>query len=183
MCWADSFCSMKISIGLALSLISLALGVTTAGATDSVRVQSSRNLRVVIIDASKPSEARSRVHESFGLSLAASLQRPGASLPVLISVQADSAKVAADLMAGVYDAALIFENSLPGSVRSADFAAARGVSNVGVPVRVFHLVVRNDDASMVSTLTSAFAETVKAPRFQEALSRSVEIRVVASNTL
>ncbi|MEO6569604.1 MAG: hypothetical protein ABIO94_12635, partial [Opitutaceae bacterium] len=127
---------MKTSIGLVLSLLSLSLGVSAAGATDSVRVQSSRNLRVVIIDASKPSDARSRVHETFGLSLAANLQRPGASLPVLISVQTDSAKVAADLSAGVYDAALIFENSLPSAVRSSDFAAARGVSNVGVPVRV-----------------------------------------------
>ncbi|MEO7412620.1 MAG: hypothetical protein ABIZ81_04625 [Opitutaceae bacterium] len=175
---------MKTPLRFVLSLISLSLGVTAAaGPAESVRVQSSRNLRVVIVDASKPGEARSAVHETFAMSLATSLQRPGASLPVKITEESDAAKAAADLNSGAYDAALIFENNLPSTVRSADFAVARGVSDVGVPVRVFHLVLKNNDATMVSTLTSAFGETVKSPRFQEALSRSVAVRVVASNSL
>ena len=175
---------MKNHFSFALSLVSLFVGVAAAGAADSVRVQSSRNLRVVVIDASKPGATRASVHESFAASLAASLQRQGgATLPVKLTEEADLSKAAADLTAGAYDAALVFENGLPSAFSSPDFAVSRGVANVGVPVRVFHLVVRKNDASLVAMLTAAFGETVKAPRFQEALSRSVAIRVVASNTL
>jgi hypothetical protein len=175
---------MKTHFGFALSLVSLFVGVASANASESVRVQSSRNLRVVVIDASKPGATRSSVHENFAASLAASLQRQGGTpLPVKLTEETDTEKATADLSAGVYDAALIFENSLPAAIHAPDFAVRRGFSEVGVPVRVFHLVVRNDDAAMVAMLTSAFGETVKAPRFQEALSRSAAIRVVASNNL
>lgn len=175
---------MKTHFGFALSLVSLLLGVATANASDSVRVQSSRNLRVVVIDATKPGATRTSVHETFATSLSASLLRQGgAQLPVKLTEESDIEKAAADLSAGAYDAALVFESTLPAAIRAPEFAVRRGVSEVGVPVRIFHLVVRNDDAAMVAMLTSAFGETVKAARFQEALSRSAAVRVVASNNL
>jgi Mrp family chromosome partitioning ATPase len=175
---------MKTHIGLLLSILSLSAGVIGAGATESVRVQSSRNLRVVVIDSSKPGAARSSVHETFAASLAASLKRQGgAPLPVKLSEETDANQAAEDLRAGIYDAALFFEGSLPSVMRTSEFAVSRGNSEAGVPVRIFHLALRNDDAAMVSIVTSAFNETVKAPRFQEALSRSAAIHVVASNSL
>lgn len=164
-----------------LMVLSLFIGVAAASASDSVSVKSSRSLRVVVIDASKQDAARASVHEAFASSLAASIQRQGAPLAVKLTDQTDATKVAADLTSGAYDAALVFENAVPAPLSASGFSATRGVSQVGVPVRVFHLIVRNDDAGLMAMLNSAFSDTVKAVRFQEALSRSTAIRVVASN--
>ena len=175
---------MKTNIGLALLVLSFSAGHAAPSATESVLVQSSRSLRVVVVDASKPGVARTSVHENFAASLAASLNGTGeAPLPVKLTEESDAGKAAADLSGGVYDAAIIFENTLPGSLRGPEFSVTRGVSEVGVPVRVFHLVLRNEDPAMVATLKNAFAATVKAPRFQEALSRTAAIRVVGSTEL
>jgi hypothetical protein len=172
---------MKTFIAIALSLLSFSTALASPTPAESVRVQSSRNFRVVIIDASKDSPVRASIHETFAVSLAASLQRQGgAPLPVKLSEESDAGKAAEDLKAGVYDAALFFESSMPADVRTPEFAVTRGYSQAGVPARVFHLVLRNDDQSMVSFVREAFGETIKAPRFQEALSRSVAIRVVAT---
>lgn len=111
----------------------------------------------------------------------ASMQRQGTSVAVKLSNQSDTSKVVMGLTSGMYDAALVFENTLPPSLSGPGFTSARGVSQVGLPVRVFHLVVRNGDASLMAALNSAFSETIRAAHFQEALSRSASIRVVASN--
>jgi hypothetical protein len=172
---------MNTKIRFGLLILSLFVGVATASASDSVRVKSSRHLRVVVIDTSKPDATKTMVHEAFGSSLAASIQKQGAPLGVKLTEASDPGAVASDLKAGSYDAALVFENAVPAALSAPGFNATRGVSQVGVPVRVFHLVVRNDDAGLVAMLNSAFSDTVKAARFQEALSRSAAIRVVASN--
>ncbi len=175
---------MKTNLRLGLSLVSLFVGVASASASsESVRVESSSHLRVLGIDASKRDAARASVHETFAASLAASLQRQlgGAPIGVRLIEQTDTSRAAADLSAGSYDAALVFDATLSPELRNPSFSVTRGVSQVGVPVRIFHLVVNKDDPSLVTMLTAAFGETVKAPRFQEALSRSVAVKVVASN--
>jgi hypothetical protein len=173
---------MNTKFRFGLMILSLFVGVASASASDSVRVKSSRNLRVVVLDASKPDATRTMVHEAFSASLAASIQKQGAPLAVKLTEGTDAGTVAAELKAGNYDAALVFETTVPAALNAPGFAATRGVSQIGVPVRVFHLVVRNDDAGLVKMLNAAFGETIKATRFQEALSRSAAIRVVASNT-
>ena len=161
---------------------SLFLGVVIANASESVRVQSSPSLRVLVVDATKAGATRSLVHETFSASLSTSLQRQcGGPVGVRLIEQASSDRVAAELKAGNYDAALIFEETLPADLRTADFSSTQAVSQMGVPVRVFHLVVRNDDPSLSAMLTTAFADTLKATGFQEALGRSTAMRVVASN--
>jgi hypothetical protein len=175
---------MKTNIVLVLAALSFSAGHAAPAPVESVRVQASRNLRVMVVDASKPSEARTAVHEAFASTLAASLfTQSGISLPVKLSEETDANKVAADLAEGVYDAAIIFENNLPSSLRTPEFSTTRGVSEMGVPVRVFHFVLRSEDPSMVMTVNSAFAQTVKNTRFQQSLARTAEIRVVASTEL
>jgi hypothetical protein len=179
LCFAPA---MNAKFRFGLVFLSLFVGVASASAADSVRVKSSgRFLRVVVIDATKPDASRVSVHETFASSLAASMQRQGVPFGVKLSEDTDAAKVAADLTAGAYDAALVFENIVPAALSTPNFVASRGISQVGVPVRIFHLVVRNNDAGLVAMLNTAFSDTVKAPHFQEALSRSTAIRVVASN--
>ncbi len=163
-------------------IASLFLSVAIANASDSVRVHSSPHLRVLVVDGTKAGATRSKVHESFATSLSASLQRQcGGPVGVRVVDQSSDERAAADLSAGVYDAVLVFEENLPADLRTADFSSTQAVSQVGVPVRVFHLVVRNDDPSLSTMLTSAFADTVKAASFQDALGRSTAMRVVASN--
>lgn len=173
---------MNTKLRSGLMLASLFLGVVIANASDSVRVQSSTHLRVLVVDSTKAGTTRSLVHETFATSLSASLQRQcGGPVGVRIVDQASSDRVAADLSAGVYDAALVFEETLPAALRSSEFSSTEAVSQMGVPVRVFHLVVRKDDPSLATMLTSAFKDTLKVASFQEALGRSTAMRVVASN--
>jgi hypothetical protein len=163
-----------------LAIFSLFFGVAAANASELVRVKSSRSLRVAVVDGSKQNATRKSVHEAFASSLAASIQRHGAPLAVKLSDQSSPSNVAEKLASGAYDAVLIFENSLPASLTGARFSSTRGVAQVGIPVRVFHLVVRNGDAGLMTAVNLAFDETVKAAHFQEALSRSAAIRVVAN---
>lgn len=173
---------MKTKLSLGVSLLSFFIGVSAVNASDSVRVQSSRSLRVVVIDHSKADATRAAVHDAFAASLSASLGRQGSALGVKTTTEANAEKAAAELSAGNYDAALVFENVLPAPFRTSEFASSRGLSEVGVPVRIFHLVLLKGDEAMVASLTSAFGDTLKATLFQDALSRSVAIRVVASSS-
>src|SRR5262245_40752644 len=126
---------MKTKLRLALSIVSLLVGVGVARAGDSVRVQASTHLRVTVVDTSKRDAARASVHEAFAASLSASLQRQlGGPVGVKMIDQADISKAAADLDAGACDAALVFEATLPVEMRTPSFSVMRGVSEVGVPV-------------------------------------------------
>jgi hypothetical protein len=173
---------MNTNLRSGLMIASLFLGVAMANASDSVHVSSSTHLRVLVVDATKPGATRSLVHETFATGISASLQRQcGGPVGVRIVDQTSSDRAAADLSAGAYDAALIFEDTLPADLRTSDFSSTQAVSQVGVPARVFHLVVRNDDPALSTMLTAAFNETLKASSFQDALGRSTALHVVANN--
>ncbi|HEX2852415.1 MAG TPA: hypothetical protein VHO24_04185 [Opitutaceae bacterium] len=172
---------MHTKFRFGLVLLSLFVGVAAASASDSIKVKSSRSLRVAVVDASKRDGMRDSVHYAFASSLGASIQRQGIPLAVKLSDQSSPANVAEKLASGAYDAVLIFDKTLPASLTGSRFSSTRGVAQVGVPVRVFHLVVRNGDVGLMTAVNLAFDETVKAANFQEALSRSAAIRVVANS--
>src|SRR5947209_6711640 len=129
---------MNTNLRSGFALASLFLGVAFANAAESVAVHSSTHLRVLVVDATKPGATRSAVHESFVTSLSASLQRQcGGPVGVRIVDLATSERAAADLSAGVYDAALVFEENLPADLKTSDFTSTQAVSQMGVPARVF----------------------------------------------
>src|SRR5688500_13270053 len=97
---------MKTKFRFGFAILSLFVGVASASASELVTVNSSRNLRVVVLDGSKADATRASVHEAFAASLAASIQRQGTPLAVKLSDGTDASTVAGELKARTYDAAL-----------------------------------------------------------------------------
>ncbi len=169
-------------LGLALAVLSVA--VISAPAAESVRVKSTRDLRVLLVDDSKPGASRTALHDAFAASLAASMEiRCRGQVGVRMVEQKNLDKAAAGLREGAFDLALIFGTALPTNLQTDEFSVIPSVSKTGASTRAFNLVVGNADPVLANMLILAFNETLSAPRFQEALYRLSTGRAVANNNL
>jgi hypothetical protein len=122
------------------------------------------------------------MQEAFATSMSACLAgKDLVAMPVKIDTLSASSSADA-LLDGQYDAVLVLGERIPSEFRSGKFTSVRAVSQVGTPVRVFHLVLRSNDPSMNLTLITAFEKATSSASFQDTIGRASAIRVVANNS-
>jgi hypothetical protein len=132
---------------------SLAWGV---GKTTEVRVASSRELRVAIVDNTKASATRDALHQAFTASLGASLSRQCGS-PVGVRGKCVSSDHAAfNLNAGVYDAVLVIGRAVPDALRRVESLTLSATPEVSTRDRALFLLIAPGDTSLQGLLATAF---------------------------
>lgn len=171
---------MRALLGICVFAASLTLNASAAdSASDNVKVQASSDLRVAVLDTSRPGTDRASVHEAFAATLGATMSKQcGGPVNVKIT-EVDAFRLSFDLKAGVYDAAFVIGDSVPPILRKGNFEILRAVSEVGIPARVFHLIVPTDDPGLQKMISASFPEALASAKFQEAVSRAVAVRVNA----
>lgn len=171
---------MRAFLGFCVLTTCLAVKLSAAdSAPENVKVQASSDLRVAVLDLSRPGPDRAAVHKAFAASLGQSMSKQCGG-PVGVKVtEVDSMRLVVDLTSGAYDAAFIIGDTLPVALRKGNFEVIRAVSEVGSPARVFHMVVPTEDPGLQKMIVAAVPEVLSSPKFQEAVSRSVAIRVNA----
>lgn len=171
---------MRAILASCLFTACLAVAASAAdSASDNVKVQASSDLRVAVLDTSRPSPDRAAVHEAFAASLGATMSKQCGG-PVNVKVtEVDAFRLSFDLKAGVYDAAFVIGDGVPQVLRKGNFEIIRAVSDVSSPARVFHMIVPTDDPGLQKMISSSFAEALTASKFQEAMARAVAIHVNA----
>jgi hypothetical protein len=159
----------------------LAVGVATASALESVKVQATSDFRLAVINTTQSATEDAALYQTFAVALAAQLDNQfGSPMKVKVVTTSDAQLTADKVLTGAFDAALVISDELPSAMSTPEFAVARACSGVGIQVKVFHFVVRSEDAALKSKATAAFAEAVAAPRFQEALNRAAAFKVTAT---
>lgn len=173
---------MRALLNLCILTTFVAVNATAAdpGAqSQDVKVQASSDLRIAVLDTSRPGPDRVGVHKAFAASLGQSMSKQcGGPVGVQIT-EVDAMRLSFDLAAGVYDAAFVIGDTVPTILRKGNFEVVRAISEVGSPARIFHMVVPTEDAGLQKMIVSSIPETLNNPKFQEAVSRAVAIHVNA----
>lgn len=171
---------MRAILGFCAFAACLAVSVAAAdSASEDVKVQASSDLRVAVVDTTRPSPDRAGVHDAFASVFGASMsKRCGGPVTVKVT-EVDAFRLAFELKAGMYDAAFVIGDNVPQVLRNGNFNIMRAVSEVGSPARVFHMIVPTEDPSLEKMISASFPETLSSPKFQEAVSRAVAIHVNA----
>ena len=152
-------------------LVFVLAGVSLATAADkSVRVDASRDLRLAIVDAAKPSKARDAQHAAFADSLGEAISKQGGGA-IGVRVKCVSADNAAfNLGTGVYDAVLVIGSSLPRPLMISDVSRLSANLNEGKNERKVYLVFGAGDATLANLLSASFSVALNNPKFIDTLS-------------
>jgi hypothetical protein len=150
-----------------LGLFLILCSSVNAGGDPQVRVASSRELRVAVVDASKRTDARDAMHQSFAATLGAALtQQCGGPVGVRATcVGVDHA--AFNLNAGVYDAVFVVGATVPSSLRKVEAMTLSATPESGKRDRMLYLMIANGDASLQRLLSTAFTQVVADEKFLE----------------
>jgi hypothetical protein len=152
-------------------IVMLAVGANVAANAappeSQIRVASSRELRVAVIDSTKASPTRDAMHQAFATSLCASLSRQcGGPVGVRAKcVGVDNATF--NLNAGVYDAVLVVGRSVPDTLRRMDVITLSAIPEGAKRDRSVYLLIGNGDASLQGLLAAAFAGAINDGKFLE----------------
>jgi xanthine/CO dehydrogenase XdhC/CoxF family maturation factor len=155
---------------LRASLAFLLSGATLAlAAEQSVHVDASRDLRLAVVDAAKPSKARDAQHTAFAESLGEAVGKQcGGTVGVRAKcVSADSA--AFNLGTGVYDAVLVIGNTLPRPLMISDVSRLTAVLGTGKNEKKVYLVFGAGDATLANLLSASFSAALNNQRFLDSL--------------
>ena len=171
---------MKAAIGFVTFAAGLVLNTFAADNASEVNVQSTSDVMVAVVDTTRVAGGNgTTVHEAFAESLGATLSKQAGGQVNVKITEVDAFRLAFDLKSGMYDAIFIVGNNLPPAIKKGDFEILRAVSEAGTPGRVFHLVVPAADPTLKKMISSSFPVALSAPKFQEAMARSVAIKINA----
>jgi hypothetical protein len=150
-----------------LAIVCASAPALMAGKDSEVRVASSKELRVAVVDATKASAAREAVHQAFASSLGGALSRQCGG-PVGVRAKCVGADHAAfNLNAGVYDAVLVIGRSVPDALRKVDALTLSAAPDGGKRERSLYLLIGNGDASLQGLLATAFTGALSDAKFLE----------------
>lgn len=170
---------MRAILASVLFSACLAVTVTAAENASDVKVQASSDLRVAVLDTTRPGPDRAAVHEAFAATLGATMSKQCGG-PVNVKVtEVDAFRLSFDLKAGVYDAAFVIGDSVPQVLRKGNFEIIRAVSDVSGPSRAFHMVVPTEDPGLQKMISSSFSEALTSSKFTQAMNRALAIHVNA----
>lgn len=164
-------------LGCSLLAACLTLGLKAADSASDVKVQASSDLRLAILDFAPTSPERDALHQAFADSLGTALGKKLGGTVVVKVTETDAFRLQFDLKTGAYDAALIVGSNVPNSLKKVDCEILRAVSDSSGPAKVFHMIVPPDDPGLQRMISDAFPDALAMPKFQEALTRSVAIKI------
>jgi len=175
---------MKTIFYASVFLMGLLASAVTAAAVDNSaqRVSTSRALRIACVRDMNEDSPWYVMQQAFATSLSACLAgKDMTAMPVKMS-SASVSRAVDDLLNNGCDAVLYIGDELPAALHDDNFVSFRAVSQIGTPVRVFHFVLRNNDAAMRATLSSAFERATSSATFQDTIGRASAMHIVASNS-
>jgi len=159
---------------LRTGLVSIFLGASlTLAADKTVRVDANRDLRLAVVDTSKPTKERDAQHAAFADSLGAAVSKQcGGTIGVRVkSVSADSA--AFNLGTGVYDAVLFIGTMLPRPLMISDVSRLSAIRGSGKSEKKIFLIFGTGDETLANLLSASFPLAVNDQKFLDALNDPV----------
>lgn len=164
-----------------LLLVVSSLVARGADAIPAMRVESSRTMKIAIINSDASNPANQSLHKAFAESLGFQIsQRYHAPLP-LKPVVVDANTAAAGLANGTYDMVAVFGNT-PSVLRNQDFKALKAIPTTGNQKPVINLIVLEDDRTLASMIDEAFPQALGEKFFQIAFAGYRKTEVTRERT-
>lgn len=174
---------MKALFSYCVLAACLATGVKadTASSTEKksseVSVEASADLRIAVLDTSRAGLDKDAIHEAFAKSFGATMAKQcGGAVNVKLT-DVDAFRIGFELKNGMYDAVLVVGNNIPAALRRDEYEVLRAVSDVGVPAKIFNLIVPGEDPGLQRMIVASFPESLSNAKFQDAIAQAVAIKV------
>jgi hypothetical protein len=155
-------------------MLALACALTVSFAADKnqIRVESSRALRLAVVDSERKAPGHDALQSTFTEALAFELsQRCKSPVPVKPSTPAPD-QASWGLSNGSFDVALVIGTNLPRALMSADFEVVKAAQSAGKGKFALFFIVRKDDPGLAEMLTAAFPEALKGQFFLRAVAKA-----------
>ncbi|WP_415908723.1 hypothetical protein [Oleiharenicola sp. Vm1] len=139
---------------------------------NQLRVESSRALRLAIVDADRRAAGHDALHTAFAEALAFELGRR-CQEPVPVKPQApDADRAAWGLANGSFDVGLVVGSGLPRAMINSDFEVLKATQTAGKGRFALYFIIRKEDAGLAAMLTAAFPEALKGQFFLRAVAKA-----------
>lgn len=141
----------------------------TFAAEATVRVATSRDLKLAVIDSTKASSARDALHAAFAQGLSEAISKQcGSTVGVRTKcVSADHA--AFNLGTGVYDAVLVLTGNLPRALMTSDVTRLSATLGSGRAEKKVYMIFSNGDERLAQLLGSSFAPALTDGKFLDSV--------------
>ncbi len=140
-------------------------------ANGSVRVESSRGLKLAVVNADRHNPANDQLHQTFAESLSFEIsQRCKTLMPVKVTVR-NAQEASFGLGEGSCDLVVVIGSNVPAALINSDFQILRAQPASGSVKRYVSLIFRAEDAGLVNILQQSFPDALKGDFFQKALMR------------
>lgn len=153
---------------LCVSGISLTLAAASPAASP-VRVESSRALKLAVVNLDHHNPASEQLQqtfaESFGFEVSQRCKSPIPVKPIIRGAQ----EAAFGLGTGSLDFAVVFGSNIPPALVSSDYLILKAIPASGNAKHGISLILRNDDPGLVRIIEQSFPEALKGEFFQKAL--------------
>jgi hypothetical protein len=158
---------MKTATLLA-SLVLAVSSITAQGADliPSMRVESSRAMKLAVVNADESNPANTRLHKAFAESLGFQISQRYNS-PIPLKPMVVDAQVAAEGLAnGTYDLVAVIGTHVPASLRGSAFKSLKAVPTNGEQKPAINLIAAEDDRTLAAMIDEAFPQALNESFFQ-----------------
>jgi hypothetical protein len=150
-------------------LLMLAVSSTIARSADATpvfRVQSSRTIKVAMINADQNNPANDRLNKAFAASLGFEISLCYHTPVPVKSVVVDAQEAAQGLSNGTYSVVVMIGGDVPAPLLNSDFKRLKAVPTTGNSKHIVNLLVLKDDSTLSEMLDDSFASVLNERFFQ-----------------
>lgn len=153
-------------LGCLLMLAFTSTVVRSADDMPVLRVQSSRSMKVAMINADQNNPANDRLHKAFAASLGFEISLCYHTPVPVKSVVVDAQDAALGLSNGSYDLVVMIGGDVPAILLNSDFKRLKAVPTTGNTKHSVNLMVKKDDTTLSEMLDESFASVLNERFFQ-----------------
>jgi len=153
-------------LGCLLLLVTSSTIARSMDAMSVMRVESSRTMKVAIINADQKNPANERMHKAFAASLGFQISQ-GYKTPIpMKEIVVDAQEASFGLSNGSYDLVAVIGTNLPSILLNSDFKRYKAVPTTGNTKCVVNLLVLKDDSTLSTMLDRSFEIALNETFFQ-----------------
>jgi len=152
--------------GCLLMLVFSAIIARSSDEMPVLRVQSSRSMKVAVINTDQNNPANERLHKAFAASLGFEISMCYHTPVPVKSAVVDAQEAAQGLTNGTYDMVVVIGGDVPAILLNADFKRLKAVPTTGNAKHVVNLLVLKEDSTLSEMLEDKFASVLNERFFQ-----------------
>ncbi len=155
-------------LGCLLLVVTTSTFARSADALPAMRVESSRTMKVAIINADQRNPANERMHKAFADSLAFEISQHYKKPIPMQTVLIDARDASQGLSNGTYDLVAVIGTNVPSILLNSDFKRLKAVPTTGNAKHIVSLLILKEDRTLSALMERSFEKALNETFFQMA---------------